>query len=1583
MANADFVIYTLGDTDTFEAMLQGVALIFQDPLYSGNAAFGLGYGVLLGVFILFTIALYQSVFTQKFELKMLIAPLIFYVMLTLPKTTVTVVDVYNQAPTKQVSNIPIGLALPLNLASSVAYGFTESMEKAYSTPNSPRLLTDGFASPLKTLYALRYINISDESPYISNMINQVYQSCIVGNSRFDPDEYKNSPDAYTYFINFLYTSSAGIVTLRNIDGTSETFSCYEAANKLQTSFESFVYGNGATTGTLNYNFKRALNGALLLSNSSGSLSKTRDYNDVMNSFAQITDLTAQDGRQFLLNTLFNQPLQSASFCANNQGSTDSTSTNMAHCTSWVQSEAQLAEDNAAAATGFVRMLQDGQNILLFLAILLFPLVVIMIVYMGTKSVVVVTSYCMYLASVYLWMPIASIINFYSYIRITDTIYTFSGSNSGNLFGISDYPAFYQAVSDSLSLANGLTAIIPIFSMMFFSGLTMAVVGFMRRSDVTKSSYYDAKQNVPDAISSSPFANKTSMTTSNGLGAVTDSNGGKAFTTSSSQSFEATGSQMVALQKKKSILESRSESLTAQINSLSSLSTNGGTTENNLSNVRDHTRKDISSGSGYSQQYSETDSGIYTQNGKRTQLKSDESDVVTATNQVGVNTGAGIGLKAGKGTTFADTTLAADGTPAALQNASTEQTAAKGSGDNAYSLGFVQVKAGAATIAQAGYQDADRGVMSGTEKNTIYKGSGNQQKEYSDSHYQITGGYQDNKVLDGKSHGLDKNVSVASNETTKESQAYKASLTQALSQTQAELEQVNNAISQIAASSFTVNMLDSDVMHRITRHESVRADLDRIDRENKERYGDKWEDAKRIAAAHAQVTELAVSQFANPEQFAYYTIVMAGMSMNYESANATYKALTGFDAPSHELNDNLRSVNTDWSKMNVDHKDLAGTFAKYFGSNANLDGQYAYLAGELEVRGDKQQQNMIMVYNSFLHAGFTPKQAAILTAEVGRENSFNSSSLYGTHYDPEKQHLTNGGMISFNQDRKIALDQEMMAKGLVSRGKVGSASYVESQASLDAMAQFMHKELSGNKRYATAWAALNSDTNTIDQIHYAVGKNYIVWRIDDEKYRENGERNRKEFAERLNNELVSQSKAKFEPSHISQMSSADFAAANNPSLSSALSKTGLKGQILGDGLVDNKYIANAGLPIKAPSHNKDQAYGGGQSRGYTVEFAHLANQHLGGKIKYFSGFNDEYHQNVGSTGKHVQGKAFDIVLSNPSDAKKAITEMQELAKKHGYKVAFVNEYESKSKDFTGQHLHVSVLGRDGGYQNKISREIEERQIAAASSLNKADLTRTQIARPVKSDVGSFIPQGHGADYRGPTASDLAVSHEHNRQQSQQQFNKNTLLTHGITVSPDRNGEDLHYSVGDKGKLAENLNAPIVSGDVAAKMLKENVMNTIERNKTMPANLHLDRAMSKTDEEKTPQYSDFNLSRQKYVEKETQVNDQKLTENTGLNRQEVGQDRRKIEENNDLSRADLQKGLNEKVQQEKERRFEVIKDELRDNPVPRERHGPTSLNSALVSKNYTSDPDSSMLTADNITMVEAVQRYNAKREAKDKE
>ena len=167
-----------------------------------------------------------------------------------------------------------------------------------------------------------------------------------------------------------------------------------------------------------------------------------------------------------------------------------------------------------------------------------------------------------------------------------------------------------------------------------------------------------------------------------------------------------------------------------------------------------------------------------------------------------------------------------------------------------------------------------------------------------------------------------------------------------------------------------------------------------------------------------------------------------------------------------------------------------------------------------------------------------------------------------------------------------------------------------------------------------------------------------------------------------------------------------------------------------------------------------------------------------------------------------------------------------------------------------------------------------------------------------------------------------------------------------------------------------------------MVKDSVLNTIERNKTMPANLHLDRAMGKPKED-APQYSDFNLNRQKHVEQSRKENDAQLRERTGLDRLEVGQDRRAIAADHDVSTQKLQEGIRDKTVAEMDRRFKVIQSELEENPVERKQNTPASMNSALVSKGNTPDPSRAMLTADNLTVSEAIQRYNAKREAKDKE
>lgn len=113
----------------------------------------------------------------------------------------------------------------------------------------------------------------------------------------------------------------------------------------------------------------------------------------------------------------------------------------------------------------------------------------------------------------------------------------------------------------------------------------------------------------------------------------------------------------------------------------------------------------------------------------------------------------------------------------------------------------------------------------------------------------------------------------------------------------------------------------------------------------------------------------------------------------------------------------------------------------------------------------------------------------------------------------------------------------------------------------------------------------------------------------------------------------------------------------------------------------------GLRIKS-----SESIAGGQVRGYTAEFAKLAQDALGSQLNRFTAFNDSYHK--GTNSKHAVGQAFDFTVKDASEANASIKRLQEVAKKYGFTIKAINEYANPSGRSTGGHVHVSVLGYKG-------------------------------------------------------------------------------------------------------------------------------------------------------------------------------------------------------------------------------------------------------------------------------------------------
>lgn len=134
-------------------------------------------------------------------------------------------------------------------------------------------------------------------------------------------------------------------------------------------------------------------------------------------------------------------------------------------------------------------------------------------------------------------------------------------------------------------------------------------------------------------------------------------------------------------------------------------------------------------------------------------------------------------------------------------------------------------------------------------------------------------------------------------------------------------------------------------------------------------------------------------------------------------------------------------------------------------------------------GDKQ----LAVYSAWKKQGISDQWAKILTAEVGRENDYRATALFGYHRDRANGQI-NGGMLSWQKDRGKQLASYLASQGVLTGGKIQ-----QSQASLDAMAKFAINEIMTNPAYARTKAAMLNNPNIDAKSGFAItGGNYIKW-----------------------------------------------------------------------------------------------------------------------------------------------------------------------------------------------------------------------------------------------------------------------------------------------------------------------------------------------------------------------------------------------------------------------------------------------------------------------------------------------------------
>ncbi|WP_407411416.1 hypothetical protein [Acinetobacter sp.] len=143
--------------------------------------------------------------------------------------------------------------------------------------------------------------------------------------------------------------------------------------------------------------------------------------------------------------------------------------------------------------------------------------------------------------------------------------------------------------------------------------------------------------------------------------------------------------------------------------------------------------------------------------------------------------------------------------------------------------------------------------------------------------------------------------------------------------------------------------------------------------------------------------------------------------------------------------------------------------------------------------DQSTRNMLKVYQAFMNTGvLSDQQARYLTAEVGRENDFKNSGLYGAHTD-HNNGQKNIGMISWQKSRAVQLQDYLSSQGLMN----ADGGIKQTQEALDAQARFLVSEILNNKLYSKSKSALANNAG-YSELSRVIGKNFIAWDYDGRK-----------------------------------------------------------------------------------------------------------------------------------------------------------------------------------------------------------------------------------------------------------------------------------------------------------------------------------------------------------------------------------------------------------------------------------------------------------------------------------------------------
>ncbi|NWK51957.1 conjugal transfer protein TraG N-terminal domain-containing protein [Acinetobacter sp. SwsAc5] len=530
----EFEIYTLGDTQLYWDVLNGIAMIFSgSDLVSGTNGMNLSFGAFVGAMILLCVMIFKAVFQREIELRTLLLPLTIYMVLTVPKASVVVNDIYNVEPIKRIDNVPLGLALPASAFSGFAFLLTQILEQSLevlpldgSVSRLPKMTEEGFLTPLQVLNQVRYDDMNRAYPAFQQTVTSLYNECLVNNPAFNAQQYQQNTNSFDYLLKAAQNSNGMVIVYQNMAGETvpKAMSCNEASDSIRTTFGAYIDGSTDIFNMLNMSiaknsFKDRLAKRLSHINTYGKVNTVNGIGHYTP--AQITDMVGSSigintdrARTFMTMVTFDPLVKTAASCVENFNTF-----NLSMCTGWITANEQWKQSATMSGTSFLKNLKNGQNLLVMVGFLLFPIMVFMVMIQGMGSAKLIAGYVCFMMSNFLWLPFATIINFYAQSEFQEAAYLLMSQDPNASLTLAQAPQLYDALSQKIAVASNALGMVPVLTTMLFGGM-MWGMSAMASSMNPADAGYNAKLNSKTIKDSAALSTSSSVLNRDGYGGTT-------------------------------------------------------------------------------------------------------------------------------------------------------------------------------------------------------------------------------------------------------------------------------------------------------------------------------------------------------------------------------------------------------------------------------------------------------------------------------------------------------------------------------------------------------------------------------------------------------------------------------------------------------------------------------------------------------------------------------------------------------------------------------------------------------------------------------------------------------------------------------------------------------------------------------------------------------------------------------------------------------------------------------------------------------------------------------------------------------